>query len=150
MIVSRAQNDNLLHQVGPVNPAIAYGAKASYDADLDAKPKLTGEVALFETDEYGFVNSWSSKAEQVYGYEFDEIIGNHVSSLYAINELIEGKPVLDLLAVKSTGRHFTFGWQKRKNGHEFWTHSECELLTDKTGKLRGFRKFVVETAAITH
>lgn len=141
----RMQNQNFLRQIGSVQ-SLAFDAKNRQPQKVSAERKLTGQVALFETDEYGFVNSWSRNAEQVYGYEPEEIIGKHVSSLYVIGDLIKGVPVLELLAVQETGRTFTFGWQKRKSGQEFWTHSECQSLADQNGKLSGYRKFVVETA----
>src|SRR4051812_36875424 len=40
---------------------------------------LTGVVAVFETDECGFISSWSAKAEQVYGYESIDMVGKHIA-----------------------------------------------------------------------
>lgn len=112
---------------------------------LQPKRKLTGEVGIFETDQYGFITNWSQKAEQVYGYEQDEMLGKHIADLYTAGDLLHGKPLHELQAVESRGSYFSFSWQKRKNGQEFWTYSECQTIKNEQGRLLGYRKFVVET-----
>lgn len=115
--------------------------------EMTQRRRLSGDVAVFEMDEYGFITSWSIKAEQIYGYEAQDIIGKHIASLYSSADLIHGKAVNELRATESRSNYFAFGWQKRLNGQEFWTYSECQALRNKKGELLGFRKYVVETSA---
>lgn len=112
--------------------------------------RLKGEVAVIETDEYGFISKWCNKAEQIYGYEYDDIVGKHIASLYTAGDLFYGKPVHELQAVEYRGGYVSYGWQQRKNGQHFWTYSECLPIKDESGKLMGYRKFVVETRAGAH
>ena len=107
--------------------------------------KLTGEVAIFETDACGFITFWSGKAEQVYQYGYEDIVGKHIASLYAVADLVHYKPINEMMAAEVQGSYHSFGWQKRYNGQEFWAYSECECLRDQNGRLLGYRKFVVET-----
>jgi PAS domain S-box-containing protein len=109
--------------------------------------KLTGEVAVFETDEAGFITSWSVRAERLYGYDYDTMIGKHVASLFPAGELLHGTMIHELQVVAASGVYFTSGWQKRANGQEFFACSECEAIRGAGGRLCGYRKFVVETLA---
>jgi len=107
--------------------------------------RLTGEVAMFETDAYGFITSWDRKAEQVYGFDFDDVMGKHIASLYPVGDLLHGKPIHEMQAVESGKSYFSFGWQVRKSGQEFWSYSEFQSIKDTDGMLVGYRKFVMET-----
>lgn len=106
--------------------------------------RLSGHVAMFETDECGFISKWPNKAEQVYGYEYNEIMGKHLAMLYTEGDLFSGKVVQELQAVEHRGAFVSYAWQKRKDGDRLWTYSECHALKDAAGKLLGYRKYVVE------
>ncbi len=105
------------------------------------------ELASFEFDIYGFITNWSVKAEHVFGYEPEEIIGKHIASLYTVADLIHGKPLHELKVVDVRKAYFNVGWQKRKSGQEFWAYSETQALRDASRKIVGYRKFVAETAS---
>jgi len=111
---------------------------------LCREAKLSEEVAIIETDKNGFLTSWSGKAEQIYGYDFEEMVAMHIASLYTCADLFYGRLIKELQAVEDRGVYFTCGWQKRKSGQEFWTTAECVAIRDSNGGLLGYRKFVVE------
>jgi PAS domain S-box-containing protein len=127
----------------------------SQPPQLSEKPKalqgfnkeLDGAVAIFETDKNGFITSWSPNAEQVYGYEPYDMVGKHMADLYTAGDLLHGKLTHELRSVESRGAYFTFGWQKRNNENEFWAYTEFEAIKDNSGKLLGYRKYVLETPA---
>lgn len=106
------------------------------------------DAAIFETDQYGFITSWSAGAQNLYGYETYDMIGKHLASLYTVGELMHGKLVHELLAAESRGAYFSFGWQKRDNGQEFWAYTELEAIRGVSGELIGYRRSVVETPAV--
>ncbi len=109
----------------------------------DSEPHSTGEVAIFETDKYGFITSWSQKATLVYGFDYDDVINKHIAFLYDSADLLKGQPLSELKAVEEKGRHFSFGFQKKLNG-QFWAYSESQAIKDKNGEFSGCRKFVFE------
>lgn len=109
--------------------------------------RLSGEVAIFDMDDCGFITKWSNKAEQLFGFEYDDIVGKHVASLYTPGDLFYGKPVQELQAVDHRGGYVSYGWQQRKNGQKFWAYSETHPMKNAYGALIGYRKFVVETRA---
>jgi len=126
------------------------------DEKIAAKPtiqkhRLQGEVAVIETDPFGFITSWSVKAEKIYGYGAGDITGNHIAVLYPVNDLALGKPAADLRAAEHRQNpYFSFGWQKRANGQEFWTYSESKVIRGANNEVLGFRKYVVETPTLIY
>jgi|688.fasta_scaffold218936_2 PAS domain S-box-containing protein len=106
--------------------------------------RLTGHVAVFEMDECGFISKWPSKAEQLYGYDNNEILGKHIATLYTDGDLYSGRVVHELQAVEHRGAFVSYSWQKRKDGDRLWTYSECHAIKDAAGRLLGYRKYVVE------
>lgn len=137
-----------LHALG-VTGVLGSRLDSSFSVErIEHRP--TGEVAYFETDENGFITFWSHKAEKLYGFDAEEIISKHISTLYATVDLKYGKAVHELMAVEAKGACFSYGWQKKKNGQDFWSYSECQTMKDQMGNIRGYRKFVVETPRTTH
>lgn len=110
------------------------------------RPEAAREnVADFELDANGFITSWSIKAEKLYGWDEVEILNQHVSNLYPRKDLEHGKSALELRATENRGAYFSFGWQRKKNGKEFWCYSESQIVRDNNGRVLGFRRSVVET-----
>lgn len=106
--------------------------------------RLTGHVAVFETDDCGFISKWPGKAAQLFAYESHEIIGKHIATLYTDEALLSGKVVQELQTVEHRGAFVSYHWQKRKDGVRLWTYSETHALKDAAGRLIGYRKYVVE------
>lgn len=111
--------------------------KRRYTAET--RKRIVDPPAVIELDPSGFITSWSREAEQLYGYEFDEMIGKHFASLFCEGELEQGRAAYELLAAKTRESYNAFGWQLRKNGQQFWTYSES------TGMESGFRILVTES-----
>ncbi len=107
--------------------------------------QMNGVVAAIELDVYGFITAWSAQAEEVYGYERNEMLGKHFASLYTTEDLEHEKPITELQEMESRGAYFSFSWQKRKSGEQFWTYSEIQAKKDGGGTVKGYRKCVVET-----
>lgn len=105
---------------------------------------LMRDAAVFDLDENGFVTYWSEKAEQVYGYDRESMVGKHIASLYLAADLLHHKPAHELKAAAFHSPYFTFAWQKNKDGREFWAYSEYQVIRDGSGGLLGFRKSIVE------
>ncbi len=82
------------------------------------------ELANLECDECGFITVWTQGAERIFGYEPGEAIGKHIALVYCADDLKHGRAVYELLAASTRGSYATAGWQRRKNGQEFWAQSE--------------------------
>ncbi len=100
------------------------------------------EYAIFMLDPRGHIISWNTGAERIQGYQADEIIGCHVSDLYAPEDRLQGKPDELLRIAESEGSAQEDGIRLRKDGTCFYANVVLTALYDKAGQLRGFTKVV--------
>jgi PAS domain S-box-containing protein len=98
------------------------------------------DYAIFILDPHGYIRSWNRGAERIKGYRADEIVGQHFSRFYGVDDIISGKAarVLDTATVQ--GRHEEEGWRIRKDGSRFWAHVVITAIRDHAGELLGFAK----------
>jgi len=105
--------------------------------------RLTSEVtdyAIFMLDPEGKVKTWNEGAQRIKGYHPDEIIGQHFSCFYLVEDVERGKPAEELAMAARKGRVENEGWRVRKDGSRFWANVVLTALHDETGKLIGFTK----------
>lgn len=88
----------------------------------------------------GLVVSWNAGAEQIKGYQANQILGKHFSCFYTAEEIEQGKPDLALKIAATTGRFEDEGWRVRQDGARFWANTVITALHDSAGKLCGFAK----------
>src|SRR5690242_817640 len=69
------------------------------------------DYALLMLDAQGKVVSWHAGARNLKGYTADEIIGKHFSCFYPIEDVVAGKPDLQLRVAARTGRFEDVGIQ---------------------------------------
>jgi PAS domain S-box-containing protein len=98
------------------------------------------EYAIFMLDPQGRITTWNAGAERIKGYTADEIIGQHFSRFYPLEDVKSGKPERALETARSTGKYEDEGWRVRKGGSRFWASVVITALWDQTGTLRGFGK----------
>ena len=75
--------------------------------------KNIGGYAIFMLDQEGFILSWNKGAEQIKGYTAGEIIGQHVSVLYAANDVAQNLPALNLERAARDGHYQSEDWRLR-------------------------------------
>ena len=136
---------------------ISYLAEATYRAQARAKAMeeqarlaveqelhlFVSEVrdyAIFMLDTAGRVVSWNMGAEQIKGYQADEIIGRPHLCFYTPEDNARGWPGQLLHRAASEGRVQDEGWRVRKDGSRFWADVVVTALHDKEGNLRGYSK----------
>jgi PAS domain S-box-containing protein len=102
---------------------------------------LVESVAQFSIvmlDREGYVTGWSLGTERVSGYTTQEIVGKHISILYAAEDCERGLPLRALEIAAHESRYEAEAWHMRKDGSRFWANVVVHPVTDKEGKSVGF------------
>jgi PAS domain S-box-containing protein len=100
----------------------------------------TKDYAIFLLDHKGYIESWNPGAERIKGYQADEIIGQHFSRFYSAEDILAGKPNLELEMAAANGKYEEEDWRLRKDGSRFWASVLITALHDDAGNIRGFSK----------
>ncbi|MFC4246601.1 PAS domain S-box protein [Natribaculum luteum] len=100
----------------------------------------TEEYAIFMLDADGRVSTWNRGAEQIKGYEREEIVGEHVSTFYTDEAADEGVPERNLADAAADGSTEDEGWRVRKDGSRFWAYVTLTAIHDEDGDLAGYAK----------
>ena len=98
------------------------------------------DYAIYMLDRQGRVASWNAGAERIKGYGRDEVVGQHFSRFYTVEEQREGVPAHGLQTAEREGRWETEGWRVRKDGTRFWAHVVIDAVRNDAGDLIGFAK----------
>jgi PAS domain S-box-containing protein len=98
------------------------------------------DYAIYVLDPSGYVATWNRGAERLKGYRAEEIIGQHFSVFYPLEDKQAGKAERELEAALRDGRAEDEAWRVRKDGSRFWANVVVTPLYDPDGTLRGFAK----------
>jgi len=98
------------------------------------------DYAIIMLDPEGHIVSWNAGAKRIQGYRTKEIIGQHFSRFYPLEDLQSGKPEDELQITAAEGRFEAEGWRIRKDGSRFWANVSFTTLRDRRKQLRGFVK----------
>ncbi len=99
------------------------------------------DYAIFMLDPKGYIVSWNTGAERIKGYQANEIINQHFSRFYTLEDIQSDKPNRVLQVAAAEGRIEDEGWRVRKDGSHFWASVVITALQDEAG-LKGFSKVV--------
>jgi PAS domain S-box-containing protein len=114
------QVEEPLHEAREPLPLIMDGAK---------------DYAIFALDLEGRVMTWSTGAEQVFGYKQSEIVGATVSLLYTPEEQAARIPEGELRRAAELGVAEIERWHVRKDGSRFFASGMVRPVHDETGAL---------------
>jgi PAS domain S-box-containing protein len=78
------------------------------------------DYAICMLDAEGFVTTWNTGAERIKGYTAAEVLGQHYSRFFTLEDRAAGLPEKHLESARLTGRHETEGYRVRKDGTRFW------------------------------
>jgi PAS domain S-box-containing protein len=98
------------------------------------------DYAIFMLDTKGYIISWNEGAKNIKGYSAQEIIGQHFSTFYIEEDLLNKKPEQELKIAAATGKYEEEGWRKRKDGTLFWANVVITAVFNHQGKHVGFSK----------
>ena len=131
-------------------------------ADSDTPDSLTGtqrfrllvdaikDYAIYLLDPQGRVSSWNTGAQQLKGYEADEIIGRSFSTFYTPEDIESGLPDRALATARNEGKFEAQGWRVRKDGTRFWTSVHIEPVIGPDGGLIGYAKVTRDLSKALH
>jgi PAS domain S-box-containing protein len=98
------------------------------------------DYAIYMLDPDGCVTSWNAGAEQIKGFQTEEIVGKHFSTFYTKEDRQAGVPQRVLDTARREGKFEGEGWRVRKDGSRFWASVVVDRINDEDGKLIGFAK----------
>jgi formate hydrogenlyase transcriptional activator len=126
----------------PVRHILVLHDKSTPGTDADQIPSWVQDYALFLLDVDGWIVSWYSGAERIYGYSADQAAFKHVSLLYPAEENPLAGPQHELNRSAAEGHFGNEGWHARKDGSRFWANAITVALRDQNGELQGFARIV--------
>ena len=98
------------------------------------------DYAIYMLDPDGYVSSWNKGAERFKGYKADEIIGQHFSAFYTLEDRAAAIPERNLGIAQREGKFEDQSWRIRKDGTRFYAHVVIDRILDDDGVLLGFAK----------
>ena len=98
------------------------------------------DYSILMLDVGGRILNWNTSCERMHGYKANEIIGKNFSRFYSNEDILSGKPKMELKEAATKGRYEDEGWRVRKDGSRFWANIIITALPDKNGQLPGFCK----------
>ena len=114
---------------------------AKAPSELANVPDWVQDYALCLLDPDGAVAAWYAGAERIYGYQSDEVMGQHVSFFYP-DEKARGRLQEKLKRAAAEGHVGAEGWHMKKDGSRFWASVITMALKDANGDLQGFARLV--------
>ncbi|OSZ67325.1 PAS domain S-box protein [Hydrogenophaga sp. IBVHS2] len=98
------------------------------------------DYSIFFMDTAGRITDWTDSAQRMNGYNPVQMMGRHFGLLLKPGDPDEGieeaRRMLRLAA--SRGQHDMQGWQERRDGSRYWSHSVLIALRDNQGELLGY------------
>lgn len=93
-------------------------------------------ICMLDVD--GKIVSWNEGAALATGYAAQEVIGEHFSRLYGLEDQESGLPELALRTAQSGGTFEAEVWQVRRDGTRFWASVVIEPIHANDGRHVGF------------
>ena len=127
----------------PVRHAVVLRDKTASAAAASRQYSVMGAgLRALLLDIEGRVVAWYSGAARIFGYQADEVIGQHVSFLHPGDDTLQVSLQAEFKRAADEGHTGTEGWQDRKDGSRFWANAITLALKDGNGELQGFARVV--------
>jgi PAS domain S-box-containing protein len=109
------------------------------ETQLRALVEGVENYALFVLDPDGNVVRWNPGVKRLFGYEESEIVGRHVSVIYAPEDAERGVPAEELRRASREGAFGEDRWHVRRDGTRFWATGVVQPIYDR-GRVCGYTK----------
>lgn len=100
------------------------------------------DYSIFTLDNEFVINSWSSGASKIFGYEPDEIIGKHFDIIFKEEDIKKGIPKNEIDTALKEGRATDNRWHICKDKSEFYAYGLVFPLTGIDGEMLGYVKIL--------
>jgi PAS domain S-box-containing protein len=98
------------------------------------------DYAIFMLDPDGDVATWNAGAQQIHGFNAQEMIGSHFSRLMIPDGTEGERAARELEVARREGRFQEEGWRRRKTGETFYANVVITAIRDDKGELLGYSK----------
>jgi len=98
------------------------------------------DYAIVMVDRQGDVVSWNPGAQRLLGYLPDEIVGQHFSRFYPLEDARQGLPDQHLTLAAQRGWYKLEGWRVRKDETRFWAEVLIAEVRNDAGEWIAFAK----------
>ena len=100
------------------------------------------DYSIFTLDNDYVINSWSSGATKIFGYEPDEIIGKHFDTIFTDEDKKNGIPTNEIETALKDGRATDNRWHICKDKSTFYASGLVFPLTGLDGEMLGYVKIL--------
>jgi PAS domain S-box-containing protein len=144
VLVSRQKQARLLSECSELRVSLEQSQvafkslKRHYQIFVDS----VSDHAVFLLNASGHVASWNKTAQQIIGYNAEEIVGKHFSVLYRPDERRAGEPNRALELASRKGKCEVEGWRIRKNGTPLFVTGVLTAIRDDNRRLSGFASVI--------
>jgi PAS domain S-box-containing protein len=100
------------------------------------------DYSIFTLDKDFNINSWSSGSTKIFGYETDEVIGEHFNLIFTDEDLKNDVPKREIETSLKEGRATDNRWHVAKDKSLFYAYGLVFPLTGLDGELLGYVKIL--------
>lgn len=100
------------------------------------------DYSIFTLDNDFIINSWSSGATIIFGYETEEVIGESFDIIFTEEDIENGIPQKEIDAALNEGRATDNRWHLCKDGGTFYAYGLLFPLLGKDGEMLGYVKIL--------
>ncbi|MFV8370554.1 ATP-binding protein [Flavobacterium sp. LB2R40] len=100
------------------------------------------DYSIFTLDKEFIINSWSSGSSKIFGYETDEIIGQHFDVIFTEDDIQNGIPQTEIQAALIKGRATDNRWHVCKDQSLFYAYGLVFPLIGIEGEMLGYVKIL--------
>jgi PAS domain S-box-containing protein len=100
------------------------------------------DYSIFTMDNEFKINSWNSASSQIFGYELDEVIGEHFELIFTPEDRTDEIPKKEIDQVLKEGRATDNRWHIKKDGSLFFARGLVFPLVSLEGEMLGFVKIL--------
>lgn len=130
----------VFHDITPLFEAKRALQRSQDDFRLLVEASVDYAIMMIDPD--GFIRSWNSGAELIFGRAAQQAIGRRVVDIFTPEDLALGEPLREFEQAKTLGRSEDDRWHLRADGSRFWASGVVTALRADDGSLRGFVKIL--------
>ena len=100
------------------------------------------DYSIFTLDKEFVINSWSSGSTKIFGYETDEVIGQHFDLIFTVEDIKNGIPKKEIETALREGRATDNRWHIVKDKSLFYAYGLVFPLIGLEGEMLGYVKIL--------